>query len=282
MRKLLSRAEVSLQAVREFNREVPLTSLLRCISRSTDISPRDIGGGEDWYAVYRERWKTQIEEQFLSFIKTRRQRDLQNAFRYFFKGTNLKVLENMVSDSNPSGIGVKGNFSLAFLQTFYSVVFMGEINKHIRPVLLDGEFIRRENRSEFTEQYNTLIKLEDVIGHFDLDISPAGDYGKRYAQAKNDMSSLPVKRRKIQIVVEEAARDAERIVDQAREAIEGMINILGGILKKSADEKYDTLINLSALAGRGTAFVDGITQSIDLFKKALKLLDDIDAMETGR
>ncbi|MDR2663397.1 MAG: DUF5312 domain-containing protein [Treponema sp.] len=282
MRKLLSRAETSLQAVKEFNQEVPLTSLLRCMSRSTDISPENIGGGEDWYAVYRERWKTQIEEQFLSFIKVRRHRDLQNAFRYFFKGTNLKMLENMVSDSNPSGISVKGNFSLAFLQTFYSVVFMGEINKHIRPVLLDGEFIRRENRSEFTEHYNTLIKLEDVIGHFDMEISPAGDYGKRYAQAKNDMSSLPVKRRKIQIVVEEAARDAERIIEQAREAIGGMVNILGGILKKSADEKYDTLINISALAGRGTSFTDGISQSIDLFKKALKLLDDIDVMEMGR
>ncbi|MDR1306959.1 MAG: DUF5312 domain-containing protein [Treponema sp.] len=282
MRKLLSRAETSLQAVKEFNGEVPLTSLLRCMSRSTDISPGDIGGGEDWYVVYRERWKTRIEEQFLSFIKTRRQRDLQNAFRYFFKGTHLKMLENMVSDSNPSGISIKGNFSLAFLQTFYSVVFMEEINKHIRPILLDGEFIRRDNRSEFTEYYNTLIKLEDVIGHFDMEISPAGDYGKRYALAKNDMSSLPVKRRKIQIVVEEAARDAERIIDQAREAMEGMINILGGVLKKSADEKYDTLINISALTGRGTAFADGITQSVDLFKKALRLLDDIDAMETGR
>jgi hypothetical protein len=282
MRKLLSQAEASIHAIREFNQEVPLTSLLRCMLRDADISPEDIGGGEDWYAVYRERWKTQIEEQFLSFIKVRRQRDLQNAFRYFFKGTSLKMLENMISDSNPSGISVKGNFSLAFLQTFYSVVFMAEINRHIRPILLDGEFIRRENRSEFTECYNTLIKLEDVIGHFDMDISPAGDYGKRYVQAKNDMSSLPVKRRKVQIVVEEAARDAERIIGQAREAMGGMINVLGGILKKSADGKYDTLINISAIAGRGTSFVDGITHSTDLFKTALKLLDDIDAMEAGR
>jgi hypothetical protein len=282
MRKLLAQAETSLQAIKEFNQEVPLTKLLRCMSRNAGISPQDIGGGEDWYAVYRERWKTQIEEQFLSFTKTRRQRDLQNAFRYFLKGTSLKMLENMVSDSNPSGISIRGNFCLSFLQTFYSVVFMGELNKYIRPILLDGEFVRRENRNEFTEYYNNLIKLQDLIGRFDWDISPVGDYGKRYFQAKNDMSSLPVKRRKVQIVVEDAARDAEKIINQTREAIEGMIKILGGILKKSADEKYDTLINMSALAGRGTSFTEGITQSINQFKRALQLMDDIDAMEMGR
>jgi hypothetical protein len=282
MRKLLAHAEASLQCIREFNREVPLLQLLRCISRSANIAPQNIGGGEDWYAVYRDRWKTQVDEQFLSFIRTRRQRDLLNAFRYFLKGTNLKMLENMGSELNPSGMSIKGSYSLSFLQTFYTVIFMSEINKFIRPILIDGEFVRRENRTEFTECYNTLIKLEDIIGRFDRDIAPTGEYGSRYIQAKNEMTSLPVKRRKIQIVVEEAARDAEKIINQTREAMKGMINILGGILKKSADEKYDTLSNLSVLAGRGTAFTDGIADSASQFRRVLQLLQDIDSMEAGR
>ncbi|MDR2211295.1 MAG: DUF5312 domain-containing protein [Spirochaetaceae bacterium] len=282
MRKLLARAELSLQGIREFNLEVPMTKLLRCISRNMTIVPQSIGGGEDWYAVYRERWKNIIEEQFANFIKTRRQNDLQNSFRYFFMGNHLKMLENMYSETNPAGMNVKGNFSLSFLQTFYSVVFMAEINKFIRPILIDGEFYKKENRTEFTESYNTLIKMEDIIFHYDRDISAAGEYGKRYAQAKNDMSSLPIKRRKIQIVMEEAAEDAERIIGEAREAMTRMINVLGGILKKSPDGKYDSLSNLSALSGRGTAFADGIVKSISQFRKALQLLDEIDSMETGR
>ena len=281
MRKLLVKAEESLQAIRNFNRALPLTTLLRCISRNGALGPQNIGGGEDWYAVYRDRWKFQVEETFFDFTRNRRQRDLNNAFRYFFKGTNLKVLEHIGSDHNPGGIKVRGGFSLSFLLTFYSVVFMGEINKCIRPILIDGEFVRKENRTEFTECYNNLIKLEDMIGRFDRDISPAGDYGKRYALAKNDMSSLPVKRRKIQIVVEEAARDVERIISQAREAMEGMVKVLGGILKKSADEKYDTLLNLSVF-GRGPAFTEGIANAVSQFAKTLKLLEDVAAMDAGK
>jgi hypothetical protein len=280
MRKLLSKAEASLQAIKNFNQQVPLTVLLRCMSRNMNISPKNIGGGEDWFAVYRDHWKFLVDEQFTEFVRTRRQRDLQNSFKYFLKGTHLKMLENMNSESNPSGIAVKGNYGLSFLQTFYTVVFMGEINKIIRPILIDGEFNRRENRAEFTESYNNLIKLEDLITAFDMNISPAGDYGKRYAQAKADMSSLPVKRRKVQIVLEEAAGDAAKIIDQTREAMTGMVRVLEGVTGKKKDEKYDTLSNLSHM-GKGTTFVEAVAECIEQFTKSLKLLDEIDAMEAG-
>jgi hypothetical protein len=191
------------------------------------------------------------------------------------------MLENMNSESNPSGIPVKGTYSLSFLQTFYSVVFMGEINKIIRPILIDGEFNRRENRAEFTECYNNLIKLEDLINHFDTNISPEGDYGKRYAQAKADMSSLPIKRRKVQIVQGEAAADAAKIITQTRESMKGMTKILGGITGKTKDDNYDTLSNLSHM-GKGATFLQSIVECIEQFNKSLKLLDEIDAMEMER
>jgi len=282
MRKLLNQAETSLLTIRSFNMNVPLTQLIRCITRNPGASPRDIGGGEDWYVVYRERWKAQIEEQFLAFAKTKRQRDIQNSFRYFFRGANLKILENMSTEQNPSGLNIKGTYSLSFLQTFYSVVFMGEVNKQLRPILIDGEFINKENKIEFTEAYNNLIKLDDLIRHFDQNISPEGDYGKRYAKAKNEILVLPVKRRKIQIVLEEASREAERIIEQTQEALESMVRILEGITKTGTDEKYDTLVNLSAFNTRGgVIFVDTLAQTLIQIKKTLQLLKDVEIMEQG-
>ncbi|MDR1930857.1 MAG: DUF5312 domain-containing protein [Treponema sp.] len=281
MRKLLVRAGSSLKIIKDFNYRVPLTALLRCSAKNMGLSPKLIGGGEDWFAVYREHWKAQIEDLFTAFARTRRQRDLQDSFNDFFKGTELRMLENMGSESNPAGLPVKGNYSLSFLQTFYAVVFLEDINRIIRPILIDGEFHRRENRAEFTEYYNNLIRLDDLIKHYDGNISPAGDYGLRYAQAKADMSSLPVKRRKIQIVLEEAAKDAEKIIGQTREAMEGMAGILGGIIGKGTDEKYGTLANLSNIA-KGKSQIDAIEGCIEQLSDGIRLLDEIDALEAGR
>ncbi|MDR1374527.1 MAG: DUF5312 domain-containing protein, partial [Treponema sp.] len=208
---------------------------------------------------------------------------LNNSFRYFLKGTNLKVLSNVVSDSNPNGMPIKKAYALSFLLTFYSVVFMGSVNKTIRPILIDGEFYRRENRTEFTEAYNELIKLEDVIHKFEAAISPDGDYGKRYYQAKGDMTSLPVKRRKIHLVMEEADREADRIIDRVREAVQSMIGVLNGVIRKDRNGVYDTLGNLSQFAaGKGPALITSINDAIQQFQKTLQLLDDIDEMEAGR
>jgi hypothetical protein len=281
MRKLLSRAEASIEAIRTFNKQVPLTQLLRCMSRNTGISPQNIGGGEDWFVVYREHWKQLIDDRFSVFIKNKRQKDMQNSLRYFFKGNSLKMLENTGNESDPTGVPVKGAFCLSFLQTFYTVVFMGEINKILRPILLDGEFIKKENRTEFAEYYNTIIKLEDLIRHFDQTLSKNGDLGQRYLQAKTEMTSLPIKRRKIQIVLQEASKAAEKIIDQTKDAIRGMIMILGGIIKKSADDKYASLANVIVF-GRPATFLGNLQFCIDQFQKAIRLMDDIDSIENAK
>ncbi|MDR2029110.1 MAG: DUF5312 domain-containing protein [Treponema sp.] len=282
IRKLLSQAEESLVVIRDFNKEVPLTRILRCVERDMALSPKVISGGEDWFKVYQEYWKRHTEARFSEYMRVRRHRDLLNAFRSFLKGTNLKILNYVRSDYNPDGIPVSCSFSLSFLLTFYSAVFISDINKVLRQILIDGEFYKRENRTDFTESYNELIKLEDVIKKFEAELSPSGEYGKRYSMAKGDMSSLPIKRRKIQIVVEEASDEAKRIVSRVREALHTMLDILNGILRKDPTSKYDTLANMANMSGKTTIFVDGIADTIQKVQKTLQLLDDIDIMEIGR
>jgi hypothetical protein len=282
MRNLLGRAENSLVTIRTFNAQVPLTLMLRCANRDMTLAPQEISGGEDWFLVYREYWKRHIEMLFAEYMRFRRHRDLLNSFRYFLKGANLKLLDNVVSDANPEGLPIPEAMSLSFLLTFYSAVYMPDINKTLRPILIDGEFYKRENRTEFTESYNELIKLEDEIKKFEMNISPSGDYGRRYIQARQDMSSLPVKRRKIQLVLQDASEQAKRIIERIRAAVRVMIKVLNGILKKDIEGKYDSLGNISQLSGRSPAFLNGITESIQKFQKTLQLLDDIDIMESGR
>ena len=99
------------------------------------------------------------------------------------------------------------------------------------------------------------------------------------------MSALPVKRRKIQIVLEDAQEDAEKIVEQVRKSSRNMVNLLSGFLGKEAKGKYDSLTNLSAIAGKGNeynAYIEGMNEAVQQFQTLAKLLDDIETMEEGR
>ncbi len=297
---LLSTAENSLAAIREFNKTVPLTAILKVANRNTSLTPSSISGGEDWFTVYREYWKQHIEHLFDEYMRTRRQRELLESFRSFLKGATLRTLEHAESETNPNGIPIRMGYDLSFLLTFHTVVFITDINKVLRPILLEGEFIKRENRTQFTESYNDLMKLDDDIRRFDKDISPTGEIGKQYAIAVADMS-LTNRRRKVQSVIEMANEAANEIVATARQALENMLLVLQGIARKDPDGKNDMIANIGKFIGKppaatllnaavnnapvpaafspkGLAFFNGVTDIIASLQQTVQVLDNIDAL----
>ncbi|MDR0389214.1 MAG: DUF5312 domain-containing protein, partial [Spirochaetaceae bacterium] len=153
----------------------------------------------------------------------------------------------------------------------------------LRPILLDGEFYKRENRTQFTEAYNDLMKIGDAVRSFDYRLSSEGDYGRRYEAARGDMSSLPVKRRKIQIVVQEASEESMKMITNARDALKIMVQVLNGILRRDTTGIFDTLSNIQSLSGKNSSALLGrIDGAVEKLESALKLLDEVNFLETGK
>jgi hypothetical protein len=282
MSLLLVQAQKAMAVIRNFNKTVPLNKILRCAEKDMNILPKAISGGEDWFSMYKEYWKHTVEEQFNDYTRSHHRRELMERFHDFFNGAELKVLPGAKSDLNPVGIPFKGAFCLSFLRTFHSVLFIPKLNLILRPILIDGEFFKKENLTEFNDAYNEIFKIDETLRRFEGDISSAGDLGKRYAAAKVDMSSLTVKRHKIQLVEDEASDEAGKIIGRIRDAMELMVKVLRGILTKAPDGKFDTLTNLADMSGKTDAFANGVTNTIKTLTKAMAFMDKISTMEAGR
>jgi hypothetical protein len=224
------------------------------------LSPKIVAGGEDWFAVYRDYWKRRIEERFTEYRLSSRRQGILNSFHDFFKGADVKTLNSVVFEANPDGFSLRGAFALALLRTFHSNIFTGDMNRVLKSVMDEGKFFKPEDGVKFTAGYNELMSIEDNIRKFEDKIGPSGEYGKRYIMAEQDISVVTVKRRKIQMAVDDASTEAEKIIRRVRDAACVMISILNSILK---DESPD------------------ITGSAGKLQRILQLLDDIDAMESG-
>ncbi|MDR1785392.1 MAG: DUF5312 domain-containing protein [Spirochaetaceae bacterium] len=273
VRMLLRNAEESLQLIREFNRQVPLTKILRCAERNITLSPREVSGGEDWLVVYREYWRRRLEDAFAEYRRSHRKQKLAMLCGDVLNGTAIQPMANVATEANPTGIPLKGSFCISFLAAFYYGVFMGEINKILEPIFIYGEFYHKDNRNKFMESYNDLIKLEDDIRAFETKISPNGIIGRQFIQAMEDVSDPRVKRRKVLAVTEEASRDASLIVASARQSSQTMAGILEGILK------YDTLSKIPKLLGPEQEFMGHIDFAVKKFQTVLQILDEGEALE---
>ncbi|GAB6391351.1 MAG: hypothetical protein MdMp014T_0724 [Treponematales bacterium] len=276
VRFLLRRAEDAVRVIREFKRDVPLTGILRCALKNTALAPQPVAGGEDWFPVYRDYWKRRIDSAFSEFFKERRYRDLLKSFSHFLKDTDLKFLGGMPSDANPDGFPVRGAMGLSFLATFYAEVFVTEINPLLDPVSTDGLFRRDEDRAAFRKSYRELMEMGDNIRAFEAKISPSGDYGGRYGNARNEGASLWLQRRRTQAVVEEASAEAAGILATAKKAAAEMLSLLTGILN------HGSLSNIERFAARRSKFSQGIADSIEKIQNVIHILEDIEAIEGER
>ena len=279
-RLLSTRAENSLAVIRSFNKEVPLTWIIRCATNNTAFVPTEISGGEDWFAVYREFWRKRNETLYASIVKNRQRQELLSSFGDFLQGGIPIPLEHLESDSNPDGIPVKGEFTLSFLRAFHVSVFMTDINQVLRPMLLEGDFVKKESRLEFTEQYNTLLNLESDIRMFDMALAPAGNYGSRYRQVLQEVTALQVKQRRLQAIIDEAQGAANKLVDQVRGVSFTVLSMLAILLEDDKNGTRTVLSNLTNIAERNSGFIEHTEKAIDQFKRLIELLNDIRTMES--
>jgi hypothetical protein len=280
LQRLLNRAEKALVNIKNFNRRLSLTLILKCAYRDTAYKPRQISGGEDWYAVYRDYWRQYINSRFAAYLKDCRRRELEDACKGFFRGAAPLYLDHAAADEGGGGFPLNPSRSLSFLLSFYKLVFAPDINACLMSVAADGEFLKKENRSELAGAYNDLVKLGDAIQNFDEKIGEQGVYGEHYIQARQEMSSLPVKRRKIQLILDDAAEEGRQIIERSRAAVNSIANILAGIQKKGSGGRYDSLSNLSQMEARMPNF-QGLLQEIGgRLREALGILDLAAALES--
>jgi hypothetical protein len=275
MQKFVSKAEKSVEMIRSFNHRVPLTRILRCALLNTSYLPSELPGGEDWFLLYRKTWVDNVTRQFNEFIRERRLAKIQTLCDTLFGESVPDPFENFDFITGEDSIPVNNFKTLSHLMTFHKLIFMPIINVFIRPILIDGDFIKKENKTEFTEAYNVLIKLDDTIKNFVKRVDKNGDYGKRWSQILMEAQSVTVRRRKTGIIIEDVNTAINAIINDAEKATMSMELILDGILNPAQGKPYDTLTNIAKISGKGTEFTDGLKEGLEKLKLMNRLLNEI-------
>jgi hypothetical protein len=273
LQKFTSRAEKAIDMIRTFNHRVPITNILRCVTRNTSNMPTELTGGEDWFLLFRNSWVENVTHQFTEYIKERLRFKIQELYTILFDDDDIvESFENLYNTGDLPELPVNNIQSLYYLLTFHKTIFMPAINVFIRPILIDGDFMKKENKVEFTEAYNILIKLDDTIKDFLNRLMPSGDLDKRWKQIAVDIQSVTVRRRKTAAILEEINNIADTTVSDAQRALVSLKNILEGIIDPAKDNAYDSLTNFQKISGKGLSFMEGLEKAIEKLVQIISLL----------
>jgi len=259
---------------------VPLVDLLRLVSGDPDHQPRELPGGEDWLAIYKAFWRERIEVSLEDWRLEHRNKELVEEIASFVGQPGAVPFAHISSEGSEDSPPIRHEVVLSFLDAFYRGPFVRELNRPMKIVLVDGEFYRKDNRVEYTDAYDALLRIPELLSAFDASLGPEGELGAAWRSAKAEMGSTAVKRRRMQTVSRSAEEEAERIVKRVGSGLRTMTLILQGFLKGEAGGRYDSLANLAYMDGKANKeFLKTLDKAKDRCEKAHSFLAELSGIE---
>lgn len=272
----LESVERALTTIRTFNTQVPVSGILRLAHNDPNWQCPQLAAGEDWFATFRAYWKDRVDKAYTRFVAVRRVARLESDIRAILGTENVPVPENLTEAGTEATPPVRYARALGFLYAFYNKVFLGDINRGLKLILLDGEFYRRDNRVEYTDTYNDLLQIGDRIRTLDLRVSAAGDFGQTYTQVCSELVSAQIKKRKIEAAIMAVDTESESVLRKAYESLGRMSEILKAILSRESRGRYDSLSNLNRMDGSANReFIRMLEKSRDTLVHGNYLLGEL-------
>lgn len=280
LHRKLSESKTVLKEISNFNKRIPLVSIIRYTKGNLDYSPQKRGGGEDWFVIYKDFWHRRLENHYKGFYWQHEHERLKNEAADFIGDYQLpQVFKNRAIW--PDG-RINYCLSLSFLKAVLEKIFQKN-QRVLKLIFLKGEFYKDENRQAFTDTLEGISNIDTRIlllaGSLEPDGEPGGKLKKIYHETARTESDKQI----IREIFVQVNKEALAIIEQAGAYLEAIAQILGGILHGEPGSQFDTLSNLASIGGReNKKLISSWHDILDRIIQSMNLLTEIKELESSR
>ncbi len=275
----LMRFERILTGIREFNQRVHLIHIIRYITADLDYYTEEIGGGEDWFLIYKDFWRHRIDRAYTGFVKYITYQKLTEEAVNLLNRNSLPELSAYKSEHFGKDIKALHSLSISFLRGFMQSSF-NTMYRPLKLIFLNGEFYKDDNREDFTDTFNFLSKIDEKINTLENRLNPKGDLDTAIQNIRNDIINSQLKRKKIKDILTRADKDALSIINDCCAQMLKLTQLLGGILQGEPGARFDTLSNLDTIGGaENKSLIASWAKAKEKIEQAQSLLINIKDLE---
>lgn len=278
--QFLDKAHASLALVHMFMTSVPLKSLGCLIHNDMYWKAEPFSGGEDWFVQYKNAWKKIFEKKWSAWLRDCQIESLKTNLKSNFGIDTFPQLPNRPWAQLWGGQYFKYELSAGFLYWFIIQKFP-DYELSLKTVMVEGDFINKENQAEFTDAFNAFIQLSISLQNLQMKCSQNGETGMMLKKlGEEHLRSLNAQTR-AEKLIRSVESDFESILHRFGDACRSISQHLGGILRTTKDQRFDSLSNLNTLQGRDNAiFQQSLKKSKNGLDSALNLLKELEILDS--
>ena len=278
----MDKAAAALGIIRKLNSDIPWNDLLKALAEDLQYSPRPVGGGEDWFRVFKAFWKDRLAIRYRVWADRKRQAELLRGLTALWGLEIIPQTPGYRGQEFPENIQPRHDSSFAAVHALFLEVFQGRLYHSLNLVMIDGKFYKKDNRREFEEVYGRFLKTPDKVRAFAVRLRPDGELGIRHAELKRLASTGENVADKMRDFVKVLDRESQNLVIPIIGDLKAMSRLLKGILEGNGGA-YDTLSNMSEIGGQGHNTSRISLQEVGkIIERSSELLSDLVSLEEKR
>ncbi|MDD5930415.1 MAG: DUF5312 family protein [Spirochaetales bacterium] len=269
--------------IQAFITGVPILKLGKIINNDYDWTSGNIEGVEAWFPSFRSHWRKIFEVRWTQWLRERKKNMLSNNLMLDFGLSEFPSMKFRPWQDLWLRVPFACELTGGFLSWFEEEVY-DDVITPLNEVMMEGIFIRSENREEYSEGLNLFVQANSSIGELLNRLSPAGEYGQLFDDfATNKIRSFQVQNQidSMMATTESAIREAGKKFEKGCKMME---YVMRGIFDDEKDALHDGLSNLTMIKGhQNRMWRDKIAKVREKIQKAafyIKELTPIDSAAT--
>ncbi len=281
VKEFLSKTNQYFASIQSFISSVPILKTGKIINADYDWIPGNIEGVEAWFPNFRSHWRKIIDVRWGDWLRERKKKNLENYLKNDFGLSEFPVLTYRPWQALwmrvPFSCELTGGFMSWFSENAYDNMI-----QTLNEVMMEGVFVRNENRIEYSEGLNLFVQSVSQIRELTDRLAPEGEFGALFDEfATSRLRSFQVQN---QIDSMMATTESE-IKDSVRKFSKGtrmMDKCLNGILSEEKDGVHDGLQNLGTIKGsQNRAWKDRLRNIWESLKKAQFYISELEPIDSA-
>ncbi len=281
IKEFIAKANQCLGAIQMFISSVPILKVGKIINADYDWLPGNIEGVEGWFPNFRSQWRSIIDVRWADWLRERKKKNLET-----YLGNDFGLFEFPVLKYRPwQALWLRVPFSCeltgGFLSWFSENRFE-EMMPCLNDVMMEGVFIRNENRIEYSEGLNLFVQANSQMTELIGRLAPEGEYGAQFEEfATSRIRSFQVQNQ-IDSMMTTTESEIRECVKKFGKGARMMDKCLCGILSDERDKIHDGLQNIASIKGhRNRQWKDELRGHWETLKKAVFYLSELEPIDAA-
>ncbi|MCP5513913.1 MAG: hypothetical protein H7A26_00425 [Spirochaetales bacterium] len=278
--KAKKKAMEAVSQIYSLKKTIPFKKILKLIYKNTDYKPGSISGGEEWFAIYKQLLKDELDEITENFIFRQKKKSVVAKLKAFIPDMPVTEKYYFIFRLGSKAFPLKKCNLLYYLYIFYQKYYTKIIEKTASVIMLDGNFYKDSNKKELSEAFNHINSFSEAYQEYVSKIgidNQSDNEAFAYTQEKHSIGGKKTKKENMARVL---SKEGYRLYKSYYDAFISIKNILGGVATGNASGKYDTLSNLSVVCEEKTSMsVIAIDKMYRQLSEILNIFKEYDELE---